>query len=107
MTAHPAVRPTARIAAALASPVLAVGLLGAVAPAASAEAPRPGCGYGDPNHSHQAAPGRDYLEFKPGYGTGDEQNEHTTAPGQASQAGVDAGDAADSPRRGCDADPAV
>ena len=92
---------TRRLAAALASPVLALGLLGALAPSASAEAPRPGCGYGDDNHAHQAAPGLDPLELRPGFGYGDEQNDHTTAPGQAPEDGGDQS----GPMRGCPEDP--
>ena len=66
---------------------------------AAAEAPRPGCGYGDDNHSHQAAPGLDPLGLRPGLGVGDQVHEHTTAPGLAPD---DAGDQS-SPRRGCPA----
>lgn len=47
-----------RTAVLLCVPALALPLLGA-APAAAAQSPRPGCGFGDDNHSHPAAPGRD------------------------------------------------
>ena len=64
---------------------------------AAAEPPRPGCGYGDTNHAHQAAPGLDPLGLRPGKGLGDEQHPHTAPPGQAPDG---AGDQS-SPRRGC------
>lgn len=73
----------------------------ALAAPAAAEAPRPGCGYGDDNHAHQAAPGRDPLGLRPGKGKGDDQHPHTAPPGQAPDG---AGDQS-SPRRGCTADP--
>ena len=66
---------------------------------ASAEAPRPGCGYGDDNHSHQAAPGRDPLDLRPGRGGGDGNHPHTAPPGQAPDG---AGDQS-GPMRGCKA----
>lgn len=66
---------------------------------ASAEPPRPGCGYGDDNHSHQAAPGLDPLDLRPGLGKGDTNRMHTTAPGQAPDDGGDQSN----PRRGCKA----
>ena len=59
--------------------------------------PRPGCGYGDTNHAHQAAPGLDPLGLRPGAGNGDENHPHTFPPGQAP---AGAGDQS-SPRRGC------
>lgn len=67
------------------------------APSASAEPPRPGCGYGDSNHSHQAAPGQDPMGLRPGAGNGDTNNMHTAPPGQA----PDDGGVQGSPRRGC------
>ncbi|MBD8870677.1 hypothetical protein [Nocardioides donggukensis] len=78
-------------------------VLGAVLTAgpASAEPPRPGCGYGDDNHAHQAAPGRDPLGLRPGKGAGDEQHPHTAPPGQAP---ADGGDQS-GPMRGCGPDP--
>lgn len=69
----------------------------AVAPAATALPPRPGCGYGDTQHAHQAAPGLDPLGLRPGRGTGDESHPHTAPPGQAPEDGGDQS----SPRRGC------
>jgi hypothetical protein len=75
-------------------------VFGPALPAAAAP-PAPGCGFGDDNHVHMAAPGLDPMELRPGAGTGDENHEHTAPPGQARQMGVDAGDPADSPRRGC------
>jgi hypothetical protein len=74
--------------------------MAAMAPAAAAP-PSPGCGFGDDNHVHMAAPGLDPMELRPGAGTGDDNHSHTAPPGQARQMGVDAGDPADSPRRGC------
>ncbi len=68
------------------------------APSASAEPPRPGCGYGDSNHSHQAAPGRDPLGLRPGAGSDtNSTHTHTAPPGQA----LDGGGVQGSPRRGC------
>ena len=64
---------------------------------AGAEPPRPGCGYGDANHAHQAAPGRDPMNLRPGMGLGDANHPHTAPPGQAP---ADGGDQS-SPRRGC------
>lgn len=78
----------------------AVLTMGPAVPA-SAAPPAPGCGFGDEKHVHMAAPGLDPLELRPGAGTGDGQHQHTAPPGNARQAGVDAGDASDSPRRGC------
>lgn len=77
--------------------VATVALATIAATPASAAAPRPGCGYGDTNHSHQAAPGRDPLGLRPGLGIGDEVHQHTTAPGLAPEG---AGDQ-DNPQRGC------
>ncbi len=78
--------------------VMGVTLFGPV----SAETPRPGCGYGDDNHSHQAAPGLDPLDLRPGSGSGDTNHQHTAPPGQAPDGGGVAGD----PMRGCKAEPA-
>ena len=86
----------------LAGAVAVAGLLaGPVAPASAEEelAPRPGCGYGDDNHNHQAAPGLDPLNLRPGKGIGDTNHPHTAAPGQAPKGGGQAGD----PMRGCKA----
>jgi hypothetical protein len=69
----------------------------AVMPSATALPPRPGCGFGDLQHSHQAAPGLDPLGLRPGRGTGDENHPHTAPPGQAPDG---AGDQSN-PRRGC------
>lgn len=80
---------TAALAACCAAPLFA-------APA-SAQPPRPGCGYGDANHSHQAAPGQDPEGLRPGAGKGDQQHPHTAPPGQA----PDDGGVQGSPRRGC------
>ncbi len=66
--------------------------------AALGATPRPGCGFGDPNHSHQAAPGQDPLGLRPGATESDRNHPHTFAPGTAD---IDAGPAADSPSRGC------
>ncbi|WP_420452945.1 hypothetical protein [Ilumatobacter sp.] len=82
----------ASVAAALTAACLAAGT-------ASAEPPRPGCGYGDTNHSHQAAPGLDPLDLRPGLGKGDPNRDHTTAPGRAPEDGGDQSN----PRRGCKA----
>lgn len=83
----------------LAVPALSVPLL--VATPALAEPPRPGCGYGDSNHAHQAAPGLDPLGLRPGRGLGDRNNQHTAPPGQAP---ADGGDQT-GPMRGCRSDP--
>lgn len=64
---------------------------------AEAIPPRPGCGFGDTNHSHQAAPGLDPLNLRPGNGTGDENHPHTMPPGQF----PDDFEAPLDPRRGC------
>lgn len=86
-------------------PMVAALMLGATP--ASAEPPRPGCGYGDTNHAHQAAPGQDPEGRRPGNGSGDEKTDvngdsrHTAPPGQAG-----AGDGDQSgPMRGCMGDP--
>jgi hypothetical protein len=76
-------------------------VLASVATAAAATPPRPGCGYGDENHAHQAAPGRDPMGLRPGDGRGDERHDHTAPPGQAPDDGGDQ----TGPKRGCDADP--
>lgn len=83
----------------LAGVAVVTGIVGLSITAVSAEPvpPRPGCGYGDTNHAHQAAPGRDPLGLRPGLGLGDENHPHTFPPGQAP---VGAGDQS-SPRRGC------
>ncbi len=60
---------------------------------------RPGCGFGDPVHSPQAALGQDPMNLRPGATESDPNRKHTVAPGQTT---VDAGDPADSPRRGCE-----
>jgi hypothetical protein len=60
--------------------------------------PRPGCGYGDENHNHQAAPGQDPEGLRPGNGAGDR---HTAPPGQAPDDGGEPGN----PQRGCKDDP--
>lgn len=89
---------TKRLTAALIT-TLAVALFSA-APAA-AEPPRPGCGYGDDNHAHQAAPGQDPKGLRPGAGNGDGNHEHTAPPGQAPENGGDQS----GPMRGCKDDP--
>jgi len=86
-----------RITSAVTAFVGALLLSAVLTTAASAEPPRPGCGYGDTNHAHQAAPGLDPAGLRPGNGNGDEQHRHTFPPGQAPD---DAGDQS-SPRRGC------
>lgn len=77
--------------------VVCLSLLGATS--AAAEPPRPGCGYGDDNHAHQAAPGRDPLNLRPGRGSGDDNHPHTAPPGQAPENGGDQS----GPMRGCTA----
>ena len=81
------------------SAITVAGVIGSLGAPAGAEPvpPRPGCGYGDTNHAHQAAPGRDPAGLRPGLGTGDENHPHTFPPGQAP---AGAGDQS-SPRRGC------
>ena len=76
-------------------------LMLSTAPASADTPPRPGCGYGDTNHAHQAAPGQDPLNLRPGMGAGDENHVHTAPPGQAP---VDGGDQS-GPMRGCKTDP--
>lgn len=87
------------LVALLAAPVLSLTVLGATP--ALAEPPRPGCGYGDDNHAHQAAPGLDPAGLRPGKGLGDPNNQHTAPPGQAP---ADGGDQS-GPMRGCKEDP--
>ncbi len=87
-------------AALLTTAMLATLMLGTV-PASAQTPPRPGCGYGDANHAHQAAPGQDPLMLRPGRGTGDGNHVHTTAPGQAPDDGGDQS----GPMRGCNDDP--
>lgn len=82
-------------------------LTGAMAVPAAAAPPAPGCGFGDGNHVHMAAPGLDPEGLRPGAGIGDENHPHTAPPGQARQMEVDAGDPSDSPRRGCPPAPTV
>jgi hypothetical protein len=81
-------------------PMLATLMLGA-APASAETPPRPGCGYGDTNHAHQAAPGQDPKMLRPGKGTGDDNHKHTAPPGQAPAGGGDQS----GPMRGCKNDP--
>lgn len=69
----------------------------AVMPSATALPPRPGCGFGDMQHAHQAAPGLDPLGLRPGRGAGDQNHPHTAPPGQAPDGGGDQSN----PRRGC------
>ncbi len=88
------------VRAAVLATALTVPMLSA-APASALVAPRPGCGYGDANHAHQAAPGRDPLGLRPGSGAGDTNHPHAGAPGQAP---VGAGDQS-GPMRGCKTDP--
>ena len=92
-------RTTTRLAAAVG---MTIGLSLAGATTAGAEVPpSPGCGYGDTNHNHQAAPGLDPLGLRPGKGLGDEVNPHTAPPGQA----PDGAGEPDDPRRGCNDSP--
>jgi hypothetical protein len=77
-------------------------LLCSAGPALAQEgAPRPGCGYGDDVHSHQAAPGLDPMGLRPGKGTGDTVNPHTFPPGSTMPGQGDPSD----PMRGCPPDP--
>jgi hypothetical protein len=93
--------PRSRALATLASTILLVGGLAGSALATEDLQPRPGCGFGDTNHNHQAAPGLDPEELRPGHGFGDEVNEHTAPPGL-----IPAGEGEpDDPRRGCIDDP--
>ncbi|MBG6218762.1 hypothetical protein IWX75_003249 [Arthrobacter sp. CAN_A6] len=84
-----------RAAALLVLPTLIMPLFGVTS--ASAEGPRPGCGYGDTNHAHQAASGRDPLNLRPGNGSGDQNHPHAAPPGQAPEDGGDQS----GPMRGC------
>jgi hypothetical protein len=88
--------PTAPLASEPAAEISATGLA-----TSFQQAPRPGCGYGDDNHNHQAAPGLDPLNLRPGNGKGDPNHTHTAPPGQAPAGGGQSGD----PMRGCKADP--
>ncbi len=91
----------ARVLGLLASAALLVSAVGVPAAATDDLQPRPGCGFGDTNHNHQAAPGRDPAGLRPGHGYGDDNNEHTAPPGL-----IPAGEGEpDNPRRGCIADP--
>jgi hypothetical protein len=90
-----------RTLTAVASAVLLVGTVGGTASATEDLQPRPGCGFGDTNHNHQAAPGLDPAGLRPGNGFGDTVNEHTAPPGLIP---AGAGEA-DNPRRGCIDDP--
>jgi hypothetical protein len=95
------VRNNTRVLGMLASAALLVGAAGAPAGATDDLQPRPGCGFGDANHNHQAAPGLDPAGLRPGHGHGDDINEHTAPPGL-----IPAGEGeADNPRRGCIDDP--
>ena len=85
--------PRTIVSAAIAALVLA--FVPAAAGAADLQQPRPGCGFGDDNHNHQAAPGRDPMGLRPGKGGGDANHDHTAPPGQAG--GGQPGD----PARGC------
>ena len=53
--------------------------------ATDGQPPRPGCGYGDDNHDHQARrPGQDSSESAAREkGLGDKNHPHTAPPGQA------------------------
>ena len=85
----------------VASAVLLTGLVAGPAGATEDLQPRPGCGFGDTNHTHQAAPGLDPLKLRPGHGHGAEIHEHTAPPGL-----IPAGEGdQDNPRRGCIEDP--
>jgi hypothetical protein len=95
------VRGNTRVLGMLASAALFVGALGAPAAATEDLQPRPGCGFGDTNHNHQAAPGLDPEGLRPGHGYGDQVNQHTAPPGLIP---AGAGEP-DDPRRGCIADP--
>jgi hypothetical protein len=97
----PIVKRDARVLGLLASAALLVGAAGVPAGATEDLQPRPGCGFGDTNRNHQAAPGRDPAGLRPGHGYGDDNNEHTAPPGLIS---AGAGEP-DNPRRGCIADP--
>lgn len=88
-----------RLAVLLAATALSVPIAGGTAVADTP--PRPGCGFGDTNHAHQAAPGRDPAGLRPGKGVGDTNNPHTAPPGQAPAGGGDQS----GPMRGCMTDP--
>ena len=91
----------ARVLATVASAVWLTGVMAGSALATEDLQPRPGCGFGDANHNHQAAPGLDPDGLRPGHGHGDQINEHTAPPGL-----IPAGEGeADNPRRGCIDDP--
>ncbi len=92
-----AMRKNLSTTALLTLPMLGALMLGA-APALAETPPRPGCGYGDTNHAHQAAPGQDPLGLRPGKGTGDKNNDHTMPPGQAGSVEIGT-------PRGCQDDP--
>lgn len=85
----------------VACPLAALALGLPATAGADVQQPRPGCGYGDAKHNHQAAPGRDPLNLRPGAGRGDPNHEHTAPPGQAPPGGGQPGD----PARGCTASP--
>ena len=91
----------ARVLGMLTSAALLVGAVGGPAVATEDLQPRPGCGFGDANHNHQAAPGRDPDGLRPGHGYGDDNNQHTAPPGLIP---AGAGEQ-DDPRRGCIDDP--
>lgn len=91
---------TVTATALLTMPMLASLMLFAT-PASAETPPRPGCGYGDTQHAHQAAPGQDPHGLRPGKGSGDTNHEHTAPPGQAP---ADGGDQS-GPMRGCKDDP--
>ncbi len=89
-------RTRARTAVLTVAPLLLLPFL-ASTPASAATPPRPGCGYGDSNHAHQAAPGQDPMGLRPGKGSGDRNHPHTAPPGQAPDDGGDQS----GPMRGC------
>lgn len=90
-----------RILAILASVAMFTGAAAGPAMATDTLQPRPGCGFGDTNHNHQAAPGLDPAGLRPGNGRGDDVHEHTAPPGLI-PAGMGE---PDNPRRGCIDDP--
>jgi hypothetical protein len=95
------VKRNARVLGMLASTALLAGAVAAPASATDDLQPRPGCGFGDTNHNHQAAPGLDPAGLRPGHGHGDQVHEHTAPPGL-----IPAGEGEpDDPRRGCIDDP--
>ncbi len=85
----------------VASAALLVGVAAGTAAADEDLQPRPGCGFGDANHNHQAAPGLDPEGLRPGHGLGDDVHPHTAPPGLIP---AGAGEP-DDPRRGCIDDP--